>query len=72
MLIETNGVYTDTKRLAELLERCQRRCRGALDLHHPYRFAGESADTTVKNLGAFIKYVHAKDSVVRMAGSHTG
>lgn len=66
MLIETNGVYTDTKRLAELLESAASDAVGALwDLHHPYRFAGESADTTVKNLGAFIKYVHAKDSVVQ-------
>ena len=31
---------------------------------HPYRFAGEKPETTVQNLGAYIKYVHIKDSVV--------
>jgi len=38
---------------------------GALwDLHHPYRFAGEAPGKTVQNLGAYIKYVHIKDSVM--------
>jgi fatty-acyl-CoA synthase len=38
---------------------------GALwDIHHPYRFAGETPGKTVQNLGAYIKYVHVKDSVV--------
>ena len=66
LLIETNGVYTDTKRLGELLASAASDAVGALwDVHHPYRFAGESADTTVKNLGAYIKYVHVKDSVMQ-------
>src|SRR5690606_5261133 len=55
MLIETNGVYTDPKRLADLPASAASDAVGARwDLHHPYRSAGESADTTVKNLGAFI------------------
>ena len=38
---------------------------GALwDMHHPYRFAGESPEQTVQNLGAYIKYTHIKDSVM--------
>lgn len=66
LLIETNGVYTDTKRLSELLANAASDAVGALwDVHHPYRFAGESPDTTVKNLGAYIKYVHVKDSVMQ-------
>ncbi len=65
LLIETNGVYTDTKRLCELLNNAASDAVGALwDVHHPYRFAGESAGATVQNLGAYIKYVHVKDSVI--------
>jgi len=34
------------------------------DMHHPYRFFNESPETTVQNLGAYIKHVHVKDSVM--------
>ncbi|MGE5613702.1 MAG: AMP-binding protein [Bacillota bacterium] len=65
LLVETNGVYSDTRRLYDLLNRTASDAVGALwDVHHPYRFAGESAEKTVQNLGAYIKYVHLKDSVV--------
>ncbi len=64
LLVETNGVYADTKRLCNLLNIAASDAAGALwDVHHPYRHAGESAGTTVQNLGAYIKYVHVKDSV---------
>ncbi len=65
LLVETNGVYADTARLAALLSRIESDNVGALwDIHHPYRFFGESPETTVQNLGAFIKYTHIKDSVM--------
>ena len=65
LLIETNGVYADTSRLRDLLEDAASDSVAALwDLHHPYRFKGESPETTVQNLGAFIKYVHIKDSLM--------
>jgi len=65
LLIETNGVYTDTKRLCNLLENAASDYVAALwDVHHPYRFAGETPGKTVQNLGAFIKYVHIKDSIM--------
>ena len=35
------------------------------DLHHPFRFGGETPEQTVQNLGAFIKYTHIKDSVLQ-------
>ncbi|MBR7033366.1 MAG: AMP-binding protein [Clostridia bacterium] len=64
LLIETNGVYSHTDRLASVLAAIGSDAVGALwDMHHPYRFAGESAETTIQNLGAFIKYTHVKDSV---------
>ena len=65
LLVETNGVYTDTKRLFNLLNAVGSDAVGALwDIHHPYRFANESPGQTVQNLGAYIKYIHIKDSVM--------
>ncbi len=65
LLVETNGVYSDTDRLRRLLDRVGSDAVAALwDMHHPYRFAGETPGKTVQNLGAYIKYVHIKDSVI--------
>lgn len=64
LLIETNGVYADTKRLRHILQEVASDAIAALwDAHHPYRILGESPEETVQNLGAYIKYVHIKDSV---------
>lgn len=66
LLVETNGVYADTSRLRDLLENAASDSVAALwDIHHPYRFAHETPDKTVQNLGAYIKYVHVKDSVAQ-------
>ena len=32
------------------------------DLHYPYRVCGETPEATVKNLGAYIRHIHLKDS----------
>ncbi len=65
LLVETNGVYSDTKRLLNLLVSVESDFVAALwDVHHPYRFAGESPEKTVQNLGSYIKYAHVKDSVM--------
>ncbi len=65
LLVETNGVYSNTQRLCEVLNAVESDSVGALwDMHHPYRFAGENPQTTVQNLGAYIKYTHIKDSVM--------
>lgn len=65
LLIETNGVYSDTTRLCSLLNNIASDAVAALwDVHHPYRFAGEKPEKTVQNLGVYIKYVHIKDSVM--------
>ncbi|MBE6565040.1 MAG: AMP-dependent synthetase [Ruminococcaceae bacterium] len=65
LLIETNGVYSDTKRLADVLARIESDAVGALwDWNHPYRFNGESPEQTINNLGAYIKHCHIKDSVM--------
>lgn len=65
LLVETNGVYADTTRLRALLDEIASDTVAALwDAHHPFRYAGETPGKTVQNLGAYIKYVHIKDSVV--------
>ena len=65
LLVETNGVYADTSRLHDLLIRAESDNVGALwDMHHPYRFFDEKPETTVQNLGMYIKHVHIKDSVM--------
>ncbi len=63
LLLKTTGVFADTARLRVLLEGFASDHLAALwDLHHPYRDRGESADTTIKNLGAYVKHVHLRDS----------
>ena len=63
LLIKTSGIYADTARLRKLLEGFASDYTGALwDMHHPYRDFHESADTTIKNLGTYVKHVHLRDS----------
>ncbi len=65
LLVETNGVYADTKRLRNLLDKVGSPNVAALwDMHHPYRYKGETGEQTVNNLGKLIKYIHVKDSVM--------
>ena len=66
LLIETMGVFADTARLRELLDAYASDWLAALwDFHFPYRMNGETAQTTVTNLGAYIRHVHIKDSLVQ-------
>ena len=70
LLVETNGVYCNSARLAAVLDRVASRKVAALwDMHHPYRYMGEAPETTVANLGQYIKYAHVKDSVMRADGT---
>lgn len=65
LLMETMGVYADTERLANFLGSFACDNFSALwDIHHTHRFAGEKAETSVKNLGKHIKHLHIKDSFV--------
>ncbi len=65
LLVETNGAYADTRRLRALVDRVGSPSVGVLwDVHHPYRYFGESPETTLEQLGDTIRYVHVKDSVM--------
>lgn len=66
LLVETNGVYADTKRLRKVLDAVGSRSVAALwDMNHPYRYASETPMETVANLDSYIKYTHIKDSVIK-------
>ena len=63
LLLKTSGIYADTARLRAMLDQFASDYLGALwDVHHPYRDFGESGDTTIKNLGAYVAHVHLRDS----------
>jgi fatty-acyl-CoA synthase len=63
LLLETNGVYADSRKLAALLEKMADPNLGALwDIHHPYRFYGEDPAVTFDRLKDWIRHVHVKDS----------
>ena len=63
LLIETVGVFADTSKLRDMLNRFASDYLAALwNLHYPYRVAGESPETTIQNLGAYVRHVHVRDS----------
>lgn len=62
-LVETNSVLADSKRMKEFMEKTDRPNAGVLwDINHPYRYFNETVEETAANLGAYIKYMHVKDS----------
>ena len=70
LLVETSGIYADTLRLRELLESFASDTLGALwDMYSPYFVCDEQPETTIKNLGAYIKHVHIKDAVKTDSGT---
>ena len=63
ILITTNGAYSDTKKLRELMDSYACDFLAALwDVHHPFRDDNEPPAETITNLGAYVKHVHMKDS----------
>jgi len=62
-LIETKGIYARSERLTGILERFASDNLAALwNLHHTYVYGDESGDATIRNLGAYVKFVHVCDS----------
>jgi len=63
-LIETNGVFADSKALAAFMRKIDCVNKGVLwDINHPCRFFGETPEYTFENIGGYLKYMHIKDSV---------
>lgn len=66
LLIETNGMLSDSNVMAKFMEGTDPEAAGVLwDLHHPYRYCGESPEYTFGNIGRYVKNVHVKDSVMK-------
>ena len=63
LLVETGGVYSDTKKLCDMLDEFADDNLAALwDLHHTFRYANEEPKDTIRNLGAYVRHVHLRDS----------
>ncbi|MBR7130459.1 MAG: AMP-binding protein [Lentisphaeria bacterium] len=63
LLVETVGPFADTARLRALFETFVSDNLAALwDLHYPFRVKGEAPEETIRNLGAYVRHVHMKDS----------
>ena len=63
LLLKTSGIYADTARMRQMMDSFPCDQLAALwDVHHPYRDMGESGDTTIKNLGNYVRHVHLRDS----------
>jgi sugar phosphate isomerase/epimerase len=65
-LIETNGKLAESSLMHSFLKSVKSSNNGVLwDIHHPYRYFGETPEQTISNLGDKIKYLHVKDSVIK-------
>ena len=63
LLVETSGIFCDTALLLELLNTFACDNLAALwDMTSTYFIGHETAETTIKNLGAYVKHVHIKDA----------
>lgn len=70
VLIETNAVLADSAVLKEFLEGVPEEGSGVLwDIHHPFRYFGESPAKTYANVGGHVRYIHVKDSVMGPNGA---
>lgn len=63
VVVETHDDWIETAPLGQVLERVNAPNVAALwDLHHPYRFKGESPQESYDNIGRYTRYAHVKDS----------
>ena len=62
LLIESIALFSDTKKLCQILDHFACDNLGALwDMHHTVTKGEETAAETIKTLGAYVKHVHLKD-----------
>ncbi len=70
LLFETAGLFGNTAKLRDLLERFASDSLAALwDMYYTYFTAGEAPEKTVENLGAYIKHIHIKDARREQGGA---
>jgi len=64
VLIESHGDFSRADLLSELMQRVNAPQVGILwDVHHPWRFHGETPQQTVAAIGRWVRHTHWKDSV---------
>lgn len=69
VLIESHGDFSVSRRLRRIMEQVSNPAVGVLwDLHHPWRFHGESLEETYEALGPWVRHVHLKDSARHESG----
>ena len=62
LLVETTRAYADTARLRDLLNRfADDRLAASWDMYTTCALNGEEAETTITNLGAYVRHVHVND-----------
>ena len=65
ILIETNGFFANTENMAKLIDAAGEDNIGVLwDIHHPFRYFGETPKKTIETVGDLIRHVHIKDSIM--------
>ena len=65
LLIETNGIYANSKTMLKLIDDVAHPNLQVLwDVHHTFRFYNESVDFTLDKLLKHIRFVHIKDSIM--------
>ena len=63
LLLETSGIFCDTAALREVLIDFASDSLGAIwDMYSPYFNCDEQPETTITNLGAYVRHVHIKDA----------
>ncbi len=64
LLIETTGIYSDTTKLCGVLNQFASDWLCVdWNMHDTYFVGNEDAETTIKNLGSYVKLVHVADAV---------
>ncbi len=64
-LLETNGPLGDSAVITDLMSKVDSDSKGILwDVHHPYRYFGETPEQTYNNIAPLLRHVHIKDSVM--------
>lgn len=64
-LLETNGLLADSEVMMRAMEMIESENKGVLwDIHHPYRYYGETPELTYSRLAPLLRHVHIKDSIV--------
>jgi len=64
VLLETHGEFASGAKIRAIMDRVTSPAVGVLwDMHHPYKYGGESMQETYDLLAPWIRHVHIKDSV---------